>query len=93
MVPKVRKFFSRATRVKYPSRSERELAKIRTIATAHCTRMEKYGVSYLGCTLPKDLKNSPSLAIAYSILGWNMIQLDREPITTITAMIATMVPA
>ena len=47
----------------------------------------------MGCTLPKALKNRPSFAIAYSIRGWNMIQLDREPITTITAITATTVPA
>ncbi len=41
----------------------------------------------------KDLKNKLSFAIAYSIRGWNIIQDDNEPITTLIAIIATIVPA
>ena len=63
------------------------------IATIHCTTIENAGVSYFGCTCAKCLKNKPSFAIAYSILGWNIIQLESEPITTIIAIIATMTPA
>lgn len=43
--------------------------------------------------LCKDLKNKLSFAIAYSIRGWYIIQDDNEPITTIIAIIATIVPA
>src|SRR3954452_12696983 len=55
--------------------------------------IEKLGVSYLGWTLAKRLKNSPSFAIANSRRGWNIMQELNDPKITIIAVIATNVEA